>query len=348
MRLTIPFTLTLAFCLFITGVQAQQSAALHSNGTISYFYSSAGFTEAVTAASPGDSIYLSGGIFPVSNLVIEKKLVIYGTGHAPESNVATGITQINGTIRLLSGADYSELQGLFINGSLLVGSNATNQNVQNVLIHRCHINNVTQLSFDGNPAQIGSNFTLTENIFHHLRGGGIRNCLISNNIIMNLDWFNDNNLFQQNIITRAAWWNAGALDGCIFRNNIIGGLVYTMMETGGIRNSTFHQNVFIQEVEFGSTNSQGTFSNLQKQAYNTLFVNYDGVVSFKYSYDFNLLNDSPAKAYGVGGTDPGIFGGANPFKSNMLPNTPHIKSQSISPSTDNQGKINVIIEVEAQ
>lgn len=340
--------------LFVWSVlpaNAQQTVALHSNGEVSFFPNSNGFVLAVAAASDGDTLYLSGGIFPVANLLIDKKLIIYGVGYAPQQTTATGITQINGSIYLISGADHTQMSGLFINGNLFVGTTALNQNVSNVLVKRCYINGMVRLTHDGNETHMGSHFTLLENIIGVLNGNHIRNCLIRQNIIERLYYFRDNNLFVNNIIMRTSEYfsfSYSNINGSHFENNIFIQTTYSNMETGGYTNCTFHQNAFVSNASFGSTNSIGVYENLVSQDVNTIFVNYDGALAFSYSYDFNLDENFAGKNYGKDGYDIGIFGTSVPFKASMLPEIPHISSQTIAPSTDQDGNLQIQIEVEAQ
>jgi len=341
----------IAFLLLATSGMAQQTVALHSSGTVTFFPNSNGFTNAVAAAADGDTIYLSGGIFPVSTINIDKKLTIFGVGHAPEYTHATGITQINGTINLISGADFSYLSGLHINGNLQVGTTTQNQNVSGVIIRRCHINGMLRLTHDANENQMGSGFTITENIINVLNGNHIRNCLIQQNVIARLYYFRDNNLFRNNIILRTSEyfsWSYSNISGSHFENNIFINTQYSNFETGGFTHCTFHQNAFVANASFGSTNSTGTYQNLTNQDFNGIFVNYDGASAFSYDYDFNLQESFAGRGYGKDGYDIGIFGTVIPFKANTLPAIPHIKSQTIAPSTDQDGNLQIKIEVEAQ
>ena len=333
------------------GSVAQTAVALHGSEQITFFYSASGFSEAVAAASPGDTILVPGGIFPVSDLEINKQLVIYGVGHSLVPNQSTGRTQINGNILLTNGADYSELSGLFINGNLSFGSSNANQTVSNVTIHRCYINGNLKLTHDGDVNKMGSNIVLTQNVIGILNGQMIRNCLIRQNIIGRLFYFSDNNLFQNNIIQRTSEyfsWGYSGVNGSIFQNNIFINVSYTNLQTGGYTNCKFHRNVFLADVTLGNTNTEDTYPNLTNQLIESVFVNYDGAVDFSYDYDFNLKDGYPGKSFGIDGTDVGIFGTSTPFKVNHLPLIPHIISRSISTESDVNGKIEVVIEVEAQ
>lgn len=337
--------------LFSASSVAQIAVALHGEEQVTFYYTSSGFSDAVAAASEGDTIYIPGGIFPVYNLEINKKLHVFGVGHSPNVNSSTGRTQINGNIVFTNGADFGSISGLFVNGNVSIGSTNANQTVSNITIHRCHINGTLKLTHDGDPAKMGSNITLTQNIIGALNGQMIRNSLIRQNVIGRLFYFSDNNLFVNNIIQRTSEyfsWGYSGINGSTFRNNIFVSVMYTNLETGGYNNCKFHCNVFVPDVNLGSSNSSDTYPNLFNQLVESVFVGYDGVVAFSYDYNFWLNDDFAGKNFGTDGTDVGIFGTVTPFKADFLPVIPYIKSHSISTDSDVDGKIEVIIEVEAQ
>jgi hypothetical protein len=341
---------TIFVLLFVATIsQAQQIISLHSNGAVTFFSNSDGFKNAVTAAADGDTIYLPGGIFPVSNLTINKKLIIFGVGHSPKHTEATGVTQINGDIYLIAGSDYSSISGLYVNGNVFVGSNKTNQEVKNLIIKRCHIKGTLRLTFDSDENYLGSGFYIHENIIGTLNGHMIRHCLIKDNIISRLLYFRDNNLFVNNIIFRTSEyinWGYSGINGSRFENNIFIHLQYTSLETGGFTNCIFYRNAFVNDATFGNTNSAS--QNLVKQDVNAIFADYDGALGFNYDYDFNLLETFAGKGFGSDGNDIGIFSTDKSFKPSMLPEIPHIKSQNIATSTDENGNLKINIEVEAQ
>jgi hypothetical protein len=64
--------------------------------------------------------------------------------------------------------------------------------------------------------------------------------------------------------------------------------------------------------------------------------------------DLHLLTNSPASSFGIGGTDCGIYGGANPWKEGSLPPNPHIQAKAIGNVTNAQGELPVTIRVAAQ
>ena len=320
----------------------QTTVALHSATGVTIFQGNA-FATAVQQAQSGDTIYLSGGQFGVTHLDINKRLTIFGVGHSPSQTAATGHTQVNGDIRLLSGVDQSFISGILFNGNIFVGTTAANQAVSNVIINRCHIMGALRLAHDGAAANLASNFLITENIIHILNGGHTRNHLIRQNVILgNIHSFRENNLFQNNVIM-----HAHSITGSTFINNVnLQG--WGHLENSGITLSIFHQNVFVPNIHITNTNTQGVHTNLVNQPLANIFVNYTGQTTYSDALDFNLRPEFAGNNFGTDGTDVGIFGTSTPFKANYLPVVPHIKSKTIAPQTDAAGKLSVQIEVEAQ
>ena len=326
-------------------VMGQTTVTLHSATGVTIFQGNE-FATAVQQAQAGDTIYLSSGLFTVTSLDINKRLIIFGVGHSPAQTLATGHTQVNGDIRLLSGSDQSLISGIFFAGNIQVGTTAANQVVANVTIKRCRIGGMLRLTADPHVANRASNFYISENIIHNLDGNFTRNHLIRQNVILNeMRHFSENNFFQNNIIGRIH-----NISGSTFTNNVILVLLHsTHLESHmvAINNSIFNNNVFVPNVVFGASN-QGALTNLINQPLADIFVNFAGQTTFSDEFNFNLKPEFAGNNFGTDGTDVGIFGTSTPFKANYLPVVPHIKSKTIAPQTDAAGKLSVQIEVEAQ
>jgi len=333
-----------ALVMGVGSAMGQTTVALHSATGVTIFQGNE-LATAVQQAQAGDTIYLSSGLFTVTSLDINKRLIIFGVGHSPAQTLATGHTQVNGDIRLLSGSDQSLISGIFFAGNIQVGTTAANQVVANVTIKRCRIGGMLRLTADPHVANRASNFYITENIIHILDGSFTRNHLIRQNVILNeMRHFSENNFFQNNIIGRTHH-----ITGSTFSNNVI--LVVSAwnsaLETDQITSSIFNNNVFVPNVVFGASN-QGAHTNLINQPLANIFVNFAGQTTFSDEFNFNLKPEFAGNNFGTDGTDVGIFGTSTPFKANYLPVVPHIKSKTIAPQTDAAGKLSVQIEVEAQ
>lgn len=92
-------------------VGQQVTVALHHSGTNLMYYGNSAFQDAYNASANGDTIYLPGNAH-FSGIGIAKKLVIIGSGHRPDSTLATGRTLIESDIRFYAGANGSVLEGI--------------------------------------------------------------------------------------------------------------------------------------------------------------------------------------------------------------------------------------------
>jgi hypothetical protein len=76
-----------------------------------------------------------------------------------------------------------------------------------------------------------------------------------------------------------------------------------------------------------------------------IFVNQQGN-SFSFSHDYNLQD--PSLYLGTDGTEMGVFGGIFPVKPKYVPINPHIINKNIAPTTNNQGELEIQIQVAGQ
>lgn len=337
--LILKFPTMKALLLIITviltvNLEAQNLIAVQNGDTPEFFYA---LDSAIIHAQNGDTIYLPGGNFTLSNY-IDKNLHIIGTGHHPDSTSSTFSTTI-GQFLLADGASNGSLSGVNINGSI-----QCSQAVHDYKISRCKILNQISL-FDSSY-----NFIFIENIF--------MNCFVANS------QFITNCSFYNNIFTYGFCWSSIAYKNCVFKNNIFlngqgyGYLAllcqYSIIDNNiflgvsslnGISNSTLRNNLFKFDVAFQS-NANSDLSNIINYP-GEIFINQSGGL-FNYSHNYHLAPECTGNNAGTDGTDIGIYGGIFPWKEGSIPRNPHIKTKSISGATDPNGNINVTIRVAAQ
>lgn len=325
---------------------AQRKMALHHNGQSSFY---ASFDSLKVHIQSGDTIYLPGGGINIGTWNIDKTVYIFGTGHNPDSTVATGSTYLNGNLCLKTGADNSFLQGFHLNGNVTFGTNSSDQIVNNVVISRCNLNNV-YLSFDGTTATTSSNISIRESIIRGpLSGGFATNVSISNNFIQSTVGYFNNMLFSNNIMMANYCWNGpfSYINNSTIQNNILNaqyGPCSGNYFMSNCNSNHFANNIFNQGWAFpdGSNTGSGNWPNT---GINTVFVNQSGV-TFNYTHNYHL--QSPSTYLGTDGTQIGIYGGIYSFKEGSVPQNPHIISKTIQQNTDNSGNLNINIRVNAQ
>ncbi|MBK6819698.1 MAG: hypothetical protein IPG85_09000 [Bacteroidetes bacterium] len=333
-------TLLMITLVMLTIAASAQSkkVALHHAGTTTLFLGNSAFNQAVTAALPGDTIYIPGGFWDPAS--IDKRLTIFGAGHSPDSTQATGITHITSGFGIFPGADSTLIQGIEVNGDI----NFSNGLVSYVTINRCAFNSTTlynqtsHITFSENlirsiiNANNASDFL---NIKNNYIGGYISN-IIQGALI-------ENNLF--NYQWPGQWYtpyNLNAVNGSLIRNNIFMEPSPSGINNGN-SNNLFQNNIFTMSPAYGTNTATGNYENIPAA---NLFVNYTGINAFYYTDDYHL--QTPGAYLGTDATQVGLYGGLNPFKIASVPANPHIRTNNTAQTTDVNGNLNVNISVGAQ
>ena len=346
MRETKIFLFLAVALIFAGNVKAQTSIAVQNNGQAAFF---GNFADALETAQHGDTIYLPGGNFNIGSVSIDKKLFIIGAGHYPTYAQATGITSLHGDITFLPGADQSHLQGFYLTSNIRLGNSSANQEVNNIIITRCNINEL-RLNYDGSSTQTTSqNIMVIENVIRgQVYGGQAQYVYFSKNFLgQRIAHFNGNATFTNNIFLKqtSSWsdYIIGYTESTLFFNNVF--LATNYVVYGNSFANTFNNNIFVENftVPTGSTGA----NNIVNKPLAEIFVNHSGN-AFSYESDFHLAETSDGIGAGTDGNDIGIYGTNLPYKEGAVPFNPHIVSGQVSPETDEDGNIQVNISVEAQ
>ncbi len=319
---------------------SQQKVALHSNGVTTIFGGANPFTDAYSAATNGDTLYLPGGNLPYPT-AINKGLVIIGAGYHPDSTTTTMPTILSGDLTISQDADKLHLEGFLLTGSI---SFTTNHKVDSVVIKRCKF---TSLTYNGNRtnASVKNEIiecVITGNIdFSNLKTSLMSNCIINGVIANGLDMGISNNLILYNIAS-ALYYHGAFLnfDASFINNNIIFRTYPTVQYQSEL--NTFTKNIFAVTPLVGSNSFIDNYNDVD---FSTLLINQSGT-TFDYAHDYHLQN--PTSYLGTDGTQVGIYGGMFPFKVGSVPVNPHFQFKNIAPATDVNGDLNIQIQVEAQ
>jgi len=342
MKKTLIASTILLFGFFAT---AQNPVTLQHLGTASFYTT---IDLAYAASVTGDTIYLPGGIFTTpTTWTINRKLHIYGVGHYPDSTTATGATQYNGTIKFITGSSGSLLSGVYVNGSIYVGSVLGDQVIDGLTISRCNVNSTIYLSYNGTTATTGQNFHIEENLAYNLYCGYAKNVYIERNIISgSVSYLNGNgiNTIRNNIFLANYYpFASSSVSFTNIENNIF--LCSSYDPSNGVSSSTFNNNLFVYNLTNWQTNTQS--NNFVNQAQSSIFVAQSGY-SFNYAHNYHLKAGCAGIGTGTDATDMGIYGTSTPYKNGAVPAHPHIRQQIIAPTTDGSGNLNISIKVGAQ
>ena len=328
---------------FVLNTQAQKIVALHTATGVQFFSDDNPLQSAYAAATDNDTIYLPGGSFAPPQ-VFEKKLTIYGVGHYPSATTATFKTLISGSIRISDEADGFYLEGVVVNGNISLD---TNESVNDVVIKRCKMNN---LSASGNRSNPSENCIFQENVIGGVNSSNLLNSNFFNNIIQgtvnearNLTFLNNLFLFSDTsgyTVTPVF----GYANSCMFKNNVF--LQQRLNVVSGSGQSTYSHNIFSVDTSGGGLGTDPILDTNYTMNRADILVNQTGG-SFDYTHDYHLTAAAQANP-GDDGTDCGIYGGFYPWKDESIPVTPHISSKNISNTTQSDGTIHIDINVHAQ
>jgi len=322
----------IVFTLFVLIAMSQNvfaqgmTATLQSGENLSVFYGVDAFKEAYAEAKDGDQITLSAGTFDAPEGSISKSVKITGVGAYEE----TGNTVFESLT--ISGTDV-RIEGILFSSTLYVSGST------NLIVTRCWVeklnasSNYTNALFDqcvhkeikGMPYAIDFTF---------------KNCTIEDFSDVNTT-SNIGKILNCVIYYYSSWYDIHKKPYAIYKNCLLGAesLLENSVSITCTAPSEFYYNVgfFVKKntgtVTFNTTstslasnNSGGTFGDLFK-----------GEILY------------PAKPQnaptGEDGTVVGPYGGTG---FSQYPAIPRIISKDIDGSTNDEGKINVKIEVKAE
>ena len=331
---------SVAFCMF---TNAQSPVILQHNGTATLFDKASALQDAHNAAVSGDTIYLPGGFF--GGITIQKKLTLYGAGHYPDSTAATFTTRINGSLYLSEEANETHIEGLYISGSIVGNSNTK---IDHVSIIRNYI--YESLVFSGDGTNAASQLKVSGNV---IRGSidlsNTRNATISNNILQsrthNVHYgIIANNIYLNNPYHGYPYYDHYTIMNCDYSsiwNNIFASnepCTFGLCENSEIKNNLFATS----SVNYTSNIQSGNYTGIGSE--NIFVIQTPG--DFKYSNNYHLKN--PNNFPGTDNNETGIYGGLFPWKEGAVPSNPHITLKNIANSTNDNGELQVQIEVKAQ
>jgi hypothetical protein len=328
------FVFILLALVAVTGSGFGQNLIAVQNGGEPKFFVS--LDEAVTNSLNGDTLFLSGGIYALTQ-TIDKTLHIVGNGYHPDSTVVKGVTYIQNDINLGLGASNGSITGILINNLIM----SEQGNITNYSVRRCFTQSIHGAF---------SNSIFSENIVkQNFYITGSSSCYYYNNIIEG--WANNfalsNSTFKNNIFLAETRVNYPVnANHCLFENNIFIGTWNNPV--GNCQQSIFRNNLFVYNWE-GPDNLSNWFGsgNMVNVPQESIFVNQNGN-TFDYKHNYHIKEGCPGKKGGVDGTDVGIYGGIYPWKEGGLPFNPQIRVAKIAGHTDEYGNLNVNIKVAAQ
>jgi len=300
--------LTLVLSLFALLSLKATVWTVSNNPFIPAQYSS--MTEAISAATDGDTIYVHGSVTTYGGFSLNKELHFIGAGYNPQKEHPHN--SYVGNITLRTGADNSTFTGL---STYQIYSQDV---VNNIVIRRCRLR--TSYIWVN-----GTNYRIYNNII----GGYITinsnsDVIIQNNIIPGYIANSDdlsvvikNNIFLRNGNSFSNIDNAIIANNIFYRSSPLG-CEYCSYNNNLTYNTT--QNTIPYGTNIGSNNIIDD---------DPLFVD---VTTFNIDlyFDYHLDTDSPGIDAGTDNTNIGIYGGTRPWPDEDVytgePNIPQVES----------------------
>ncbi len=325
-------------------VNAQSVIVLQSTDTTAVFTGNTALADAYALAETSDTLYLSGGGFTAPS-GFEKGVKIFGAGIHPDSTAATYITQISGLVDIKNGADGLYFEGIQFSDP--VRENYS-QVVDDVSFVRCKFNNTLDFGYNLSPSTLRSNYAFIQCVFmNSIDLDGVTNSLITNCIFKN----QVNNSMSNTIKNCSFLYNPSVYYYEVFESS----------NTNIITNSIFHatasyiiggaSNTVQNCVFVGNAPNLGTtpidIDNYKNVDLSTVFVT-PPASSFSFDDNYHLSTSAETTYLGDDGTQVGVYGGLFPLKEGFVPQNPHISTKTISSGTDENGLLNVQMNVNAQ
>ena len=307
-------------------------------------------TDAVAAASAGDTIQVHGSPFAYANFTINKKLHIIGPGYFLEENSIYETEPESARVAYISIdplASYSILEGLQVSNTVtikasnvtirknrLVSASSSARIVFASPIDTSYIyNNVIELPQSGGTAIGVSSVTLAF----------VKNIYIANNIIGGSIYLDDNtssnsgNRFVVNN-TFANFFGVARLDGVLAINNLFADEIATNVANPAI----FQDNLFLSTVPSQATGNGNTSST-------SGLVFFDDGVNAPLDHDMTDLLPEPNPASDNCGTSGcGATYGANPhYRLSGIPELPILYHLTADNAPSGSGLINVTVKAKA-
>lgn len=321
---------------------AQQVAALHAAAGETVFYGAQSFVDAYDQAVDGDTLYLSGGSFAPPALV-DKGLLIFGSGYHPDYTTATLPTQISATFNMGANADNLYLEGLLFSTSVQA---INTDGLSGVSIRRCRIEGSLNVQGTGSNSNFGVSECVIDgavDIFA-LNNSSFANSFIGSRVING-----SGNLFSNNLFFHASSISSSNKVLYNIQNSTVVNCIfvavsnYHVTSTGSVGN-IFENNVFTtNNIAFGTAPILN--NNYFNYAMDEVFV---GFTASDFSFDDDYHLQQPELLVGNDGTQVGVYGGLFPLKEGGIPMNPHISNKNISGTTTASGQLEVEITVEAQ
>lgn len=310
--------------------QGSLLATLNHEGTVSTFYGATALRDAHVAATHGDVITLSSGMFLSTD--ITKAITLRGSGMQVDSVLKTEPTIISGdfNIKISDKTDkHLTLEGIYSDYEITYADT-----LRNAVFLKNRFKNIY-------PARYGR---IKDAVFIHcfisdrlsLNAESSAQCI---NCVINYPYSNNSetsNFEMLNCVIYTEYLRSSSIKNCILVTSA-GSITYLSSS------NAMYNNVGVGSSKwFGyANNTSNTYSTVEE-----LFKTYKGTkLDGIDSENFELTDAAKKKFLGIDGTQVGIYGGSLPY--DPTPTNPQITKCNVAGKSTADGKLSVDIEVKA-
>lgn len=304
---TIVTTLVLFICLF----------ALNASATIrtvsNYAPVPAQYTNinaAITAANPGDTIYVHGSPTTYPTTTVTKRIVLIGAGYNPKNDFPY-VSQVFQQILIYLAANGSSFIGIS-SSDIIHAVGAATDTIRDLTFKNCRLYQ-GQFSIGGKNYMniLIENCIFSDNTLYFTSGSAtvqlglvIRNCIFSNTVVqVESNSIVDHCIFIGGNTTYRAFTNSAS---STFSNNIFHSRTISAVDaTNCIFNNNLTFNCSTNILPLAGNSGTGNITNLDP-----LFVSYPALpTNIAFTHNYRLQATSPGINAATDGTDLGVYGG---------------------------------------
>lgn len=317
-------TLLLFVSIFITfsaAAQSSQIATLLHDGTLTNYYSSNGLVEAYEAATDGDVITLSSGMFRSTD--IKKNITIRGAGMgltAFGDNEAPTIITGRFEINCLPSDIYTlSLEGIMHNETI------TLVQADGMMISKCQMATVYGAIAD---SKRWKGITFVNCVISDLTPPNDCSMTLISSVVSGEFSTRNNDNFSANIANCDIFFPS-TIYHCGITNSVVVLTKKSAYRTHIPASSSLNHCIIVDCQKYDATPGANKFWT-------------DAKTVFKPT-GFYQLNDELAAFIASDGHQAGIYGGSMPFNTTL--SVPRVEKFNVSPKTTSDGKLSVDIEI---
>lgn len=282
----------------------------------------------------GDTLMIEGSGTVYADITLTKRLVLIGPGYLLTQNPQTQASSaqaVVSNITIQPAAAGTVLIGLTF--SDYYSSNLPSIQGNNVIIMRCYLPHGIQILGNVNNIQILQNYLSGSNIANYYSDDKFTGVTVKNNIISSINISSPINSQRSfDAVEGNIFLNSISLTASTFRNNII----VNKSATVNIVSSNIQNNLVSNNQLSGNGNQ--TYNDTQ------LFIGNTGNSP---DGQYKLKPDSPYKLAGYNNTEPGIYGGSQPYVLSGIPPIPSIYEFTADGFASKQSGLQINIKVKA-